>query len=81
METLLVVPPVSKAITFSNPARDPMYPADITYPPELFDHPWMRPVYGDPDYIVRDLYREENGWWDRNPTTLHPASPTGSGDA
>ena len=49
--------------------------ADITYPSELFDHPWMRPVYGDPDYIVRDLYREENGWWDRNPTTLHPAPP------
>ncbi|MDH3707651.1 MAG: alkyl sulfatase [Acidimicrobiia bacterium] len=49
--------------------------ADMTYPPELFDHPWMRPVYGDPDYIVRDLYREENGWWDRNPTSLHPVPP------
>ena len=35
----------------------------------------MRPLYGAPDYIVRDLYREENGWWDRNPTTLHPAPP------
>lgn len=50
--------------------------ADMTYPAELFDKPWMRPTYGAPDYIVRDLYREENGWWDRNPTTLHPASPT-----
>ncbi len=49
--------------------------ADMTYPPELFDQPWMRPTYGAPDYIVRDLYREENGWWDRNPTTLHPAPP------
>ncbi len=49
--------------------------ADMTYPPELFDKPWMRPTYGAPDYIVRDLYREENGWWDRNPTTLHPAAP------
>ncbi len=46
---------------------------DMTYPAELFDHPYMRPIYGAPDYIVRDLYREENGWWDRNPTTLHPA--------
>lgn len=49
--------------------------ADMTYPDELFDQPWMRPLYGAPDYIVRDLYREENGWWDRNPTTLHPAPP------
>ena len=49
--------------------------ADMSYPPELFDQRWMRPTYGAPDYIVRDLYREENGWWDRNPTTLHPAGP------
>ncbi|MCP5069715.1 MAG: alkyl sulfatase, partial [bacterium] len=49
--------------------------ADMRYPAELFDPPWMRPLYGAPEYIVRDLYREENGWWDRNPTTLHPAPP------
>ncbi len=49
---------------------------DMTYPDHLFDQPWMLPLYGAPDYIVRDLYREENGWWDRNPTTLHPA-PSG----
>jgi uncharacterized sulfatase len=47
--------------------------ADITYPADLFDQPWMAPTYGAPEYIVRDLYREENGWWDRNPTSLHPA--------
>src|SRR5690606_29540429 len=21
------------------------------------------------------IYRSENGWWDRNPTSLHPAAP------
>ena len=36
----------------------------------------MLPIYGDPEYIVRDLFREENGWWDRNPTSLHPAHPS-----
>jgi glyoxylase-like metal-dependent hydrolase (beta-lactamase superfamily II) len=45
----------------------------ISYPPELFERPWMQPTYGDPDWIVRDVYRSENGWWDRNPTHLHPA--------
>ena len=54
---------------------------DLEYPPELFDQPWMAPTYGAPDYIVRDLYRQENGWWDRNPTTLHPAHPDAAAEA
>jgi uncharacterized sulfatase len=54
---------------------------DIEYPAELFERPWMQPIYGAPEYIVRDLYREENGWWDRNPTTLHPAHPDAAGEA
>lgn len=49
--------------------------ADLDYPSELFDLPWMKPLYGSPDYVVRDLVREESGWWDRNPTSLHPAAP------
>jgi alkyl sulfatase BDS1-like metallo-beta-lactamase superfamily hydrolase len=49
--------------------------ADLDYPPELFDLPWLKPIYGSPDYVVRDLVREESGWWDRNPTSLHPAAP------
>lgn len=49
--------------------------ADLDYPSELFDLPWMQPLYGSPDYVVRDLVREESGWWDRNPTSLHPAAP------
>ncbi|ANK81583.1 MAG: hypothetical protein TEF_12860 [Rhizobiales bacterium NRL2] len=49
---------------------------DIDYPDELFDHGFMRERYGARDYIVRDIYREENGWWtDRNATNLHPAHP------
>lgn len=54
---------------------------DITYPAELFDLPWMSPTYGCPDYIVRDIYRSENGWWDRNPTNLHPSHPDQAGRA
>ena len=54
---------------------------DLEYPPELFDQPWMKPIYGDPDYIVRDIFRKETGWWDRNPTNLHPAHPDAAGAA
>ncbi len=49
--------------------------ARIRYPEDLFGPEWMRPTYGDRSYIVRDIYRSENGWWDRNPTSLHPAPP------
>lgn len=52
----------------------------IAFPPELFDVPWMQPTYGDPAWIARDVYRSENGWWDRNPTHLHPA-PRAEADA
>ncbi len=55
--------------------------ADMTYPEELFNQPWMTPNYGCPEYIVRDLYREENGWWDRNPTNLHPSAPQDAAQA
>jgi alkyl sulfatase BDS1-like metallo-beta-lactamase superfamily hydrolase len=55
--------------------------ADMDYPAEMFDQQWMLPLYGAPEYIVRDLYREENGWWDRNPTTLHPADPAAAAAA
>ena len=54
---------------------------DIDFPAELFKKPWMLPIYGDPTYIVRDLFREENGWWDRNPTSLHPSLPSDAASA
>jgi alkyl sulfatase BDS1-like metallo-beta-lactamase superfamily hydrolase len=55
---------------------------DIEYPPGLFDKPWLRETYGHRDYIVRDIYRSENGWWeDRNPTSLHPAPPAAVAEA
>ena len=49
---------------------------DLDYPPEWADHHFLAPNYGNPDYVVRDLYREQNGWWtSRNITDLHPAEP------
>lgn len=48
---------------------------DLDYPAEIFGHRYLKPTYGCPDYLVREIWRSENGWWDRNPTTLHPAAP------
>ncbi len=54
---------------------------ELDYPPDLFRVPWMKPLYGCADYIVRDIFRGETGWWDRNPTHLHPAHPDAAGAA
>jgi uncharacterized sulfatase len=54
---------------------------DLDYPEALFGRPWMSSLYGCPDYIVRDIFRAETGWWDRNPTQLHPAAPDAAGEA
>lgn len=48
---------------------------DIELPAAIFGHRFMRPIYGAPEYVIRDIWRSENGWWDRNPTSLHPAPP------
>lgn len=48
---------------------------DVPLPDDPFAHRFMRPIYGMPEYAMRDIWRSENGWWDRNPSTLHPADP------
>jgi alkyl sulfatase BDS1-like metallo-beta-lactamase superfamily hydrolase len=55
--------------------------ADIEYPTEWAEMAWMAPTYGHPDYIVRDIFRSETGWWDRNITQLHPSPPAASAAA
>ncbi|MBT3426301.1 MAG: MBL fold metallo-hydrolase [Gammaproteobacteria bacterium] len=55
--------------------------ADMHYPDDLQELDYLKARYGAPEYIVRDLYRQENGWWSRNPTDLHPADSSAAGDA
>jgi alkyl sulfatase BDS1-like metallo-beta-lactamase superfamily hydrolase len=43
-------------------------------PPHLMDRPYLRPVYDEPEFIVRNVWRLYGGWWDGNPATLKPAS-------
>ncbi|HWF81143.1 MAG TPA: alkyl sulfatase dimerization domain-containing protein [Streptosporangiaceae bacterium] len=42
-------------------------------PPHLIDRPYLRPVYDEPEFIVRNVWRQYGGWWDGNPSTLKPA--------
>jgi len=45
----------------------------VRAPAELLDRPWLRPIYDEPDFIVRNIWRQYGGWWDGNPATLKPA--------
>ncbi|MEM9204054.1 MAG: alkyl sulfatase dimerization domain-containing protein [Actinomycetota bacterium] len=45
----------------------------VTVPDELLVKPWMQPVYDEPEFVVRNLWRLYGGWWDKNPANLKPA--------
>jgi alkyl sulfatase BDS1-like metallo-beta-lactamase superfamily hydrolase len=45
----------------------------VAAPPELVDKPYLRPVYDEPEFIVRNLWRLYGGWYDGNPAHLKPA--------
>jgi glyoxylase-like metal-dependent hydrolase (beta-lactamase superfamily II) len=42
-------------------------------PAALADRPYLRPVYDEPEFIVRNVWRLYGGWWDGNPASLKPA--------
>jgi glyoxylase-like metal-dependent hydrolase (beta-lactamase superfamily II) len=46
----------------------------VTVPQRLVDRPYLQPVYDEPEFIVRTIWRQYGGWWDGNPATLKPAS-------
>src|ERR1035441_7187608 len=45
----------------------------VTPPPRLMERPYLQPVYDEPEFIVRTVWRQYGGWWDGNPATLQPA--------
>ncbi|TMQ12632.1 MAG: MBL fold metallo-hydrolase [Deltaproteobacteria bacterium] len=47
--------------------------ATVTPPAALAARPYLSPVYDEPEFIVRNLYRLYGGWWDGNPAHLKPA--------
>jgi alkyl sulfatase BDS1-like metallo-beta-lactamase superfamily hydrolase len=42
-------------------------------PAHLGDRPYLQPVYDEPDYVVRNIWRLYGGWWDGVPSHLKPA--------
>jgi alkyl sulfatase BDS1-like metallo-beta-lactamase superfamily hydrolase len=47
--------------------------AHVRAPAGLLARPYLLPIYDEPEFVVRNLYRLYGGWWDGNPAHLKPA--------
>jgi alkyl sulfatase BDS1-like metallo-beta-lactamase superfamily hydrolase len=45
----------------------------VRLPDALLDKPYLRPVYDEPEFVVRNVWRLYGGWYDGNPAQLKPA--------
>jgi alkyl sulfatase BDS1-like metallo-beta-lactamase superfamily hydrolase len=45
----------------------------VRAPAELLAEPFLRPIYDEPEFVVRNLWRLYAGWYDGNPANLKPA--------
>ncbi len=39
---------------------------------DLLRRPWLRPIYDEPEFVVRNVWRLYGGWWDGDPAQLKP---------
>jgi alkyl sulfatase BDS1-like metallo-beta-lactamase superfamily hydrolase len=46
---------------------------EVRAPAELVSKPYLQPIYDEPEFIVRNLWRLYGGWHDGNPARLKPA--------
>jgi alkyl sulfatase BDS1-like metallo-beta-lactamase superfamily hydrolase len=42
-------------------------------PADLLAKPYLKPIYDEPEFIVRNLWRLYGGWYDGDPAHLKPA--------
>lgn len=47
--------------------------AEVKVDPAKLERPYMRPLYDEPEFVVRNVWRLYGGWYDGNPANLKPA--------
>jgi alkyl sulfatase BDS1-like metallo-beta-lactamase superfamily hydrolase len=45
----------------------------VSVPDDVLARPWLRPLYDDPEFVVRNVWRQYGGWWDGVPSRLKPS--------
>jgi alkyl sulfatase BDS1-like metallo-beta-lactamase superfamily hydrolase len=46
---------------------------EVRVPSHLVERPYLRPVYDEPEFVIRNVWRLYGGWYDGNPSRLKPA--------
>jgi alkyl sulfatase BDS1-like metallo-beta-lactamase superfamily hydrolase len=46
---------------------------EVRAPERLLARPYLRPLYDEPEFIIRNVWRLYGGWWDGDPSHLKPA--------
>ncbi len=49
---------------------------EVKIDPELLEKPYLKPIYDEPEFVVRNIWRMYGGWYDGNPARLKPAPDT-----
>ena len=45
----------------------------VSVPDDVLVRPFLRPLYDEPEFVVRNVWRQFGGWWDGAPSRLKPA--------
>ena len=51
----------------------------VSVPPATLELPYLRPLYDEPEFVIRNIWRLFGGWWDGNPARLKPPSDASIG--
>ncbi len=51
----------------------------ISVPADTLELPYLRPLYDEPEFVIRNLWRLFGGWYDGNPARLKPPSDAALG--
>jgi glyoxylase-like metal-dependent hydrolase (beta-lactamase superfamily II) len=45
----------------------------VHVPDDVLAKPYLRPFYDEPEFVVRNIWRQFGGWWDGAPSRLKPS--------
>jgi len=45
----------------------------VSVPPETLAKPYLRPLYDEPEFVIRNIWRQYGGWWDGAASRLKPS--------
>jgi alkyl sulfatase BDS1-like metallo-beta-lactamase superfamily hydrolase len=46
----------------------------VSVPTETLAKPYLRPLYDEPEFVIRNVWRQFGGWWDGAASRLKPSS-------